>query len=55
MADLQKTLQSLVPSTQRGSDILVDQRPVHWTDIGGLDDVKLQIKQVVNNYPKVYT
>ena len=45
-ADFEKALHNTVPSTQRGSDILVDYTPVHWDDIGGLENVKQQIKQV---------
>ena len=45
-ADLEKALHSTVPSTQRGSDILVDYRPVVWDEIGGLENVKQQLKQV---------
>jgi len=35
------------PSLQKGAEGMVDLRPVHWDDIGGLDDVKLQIQQVM--------
>ena len=44
-ADTEKALHNTVPSTQRGSDILVDHRPVHWENIGGLENVKQQLKQ----------
>ncbi|XP_064620554.1 ATPase family gene 2 protein homolog B-like [Lineus longissimus] len=37
----------ICPSTQRGSDILVDYKPVRWDDIGGLDEVKVKIQQAV--------
>ena len=46
MEIFREALSSILPSTQRGSDILVDYRPVQWEDIGGLEDVKGQIKQV---------
>ncbi len=48
-SDLDKALHNTVPSNQRGSDILVDYRPVHWDDIGGLDNVKQQLQQVMSS------
>ena len=39
-------LHVIVPSSQRHSDVLVEQRPVSWEDIGGLAEVKLQLQQV---------
>ena len=39
-------LHQIIPSTQRGSDILVDYKPVKWQEIGGLEDVKMKLKQV---------
>ena len=44
--DLSSALHSVVPSSQRASDVLVHFRPVLWSDIGGLADVKAQVKQV---------
>ena len=44
--DLQNALHVTVPSSQRGSDVLVDTKPVRWEDIGGLESVKAQVKQV---------
>ncbi|KAL4228103.1 spermatogenesis-associated protein 5-like protein 1 [Mactra antiquata] len=35
------------PSLQKGTEGVIDLRPVSWCDIGGLEDVKLQIKQAV--------
>ena len=43
---IKTALHSIVPSTQRGSDILVDYKPVLWADIGGLEEVKVKLKQV---------
>ena len=39
-------LHAVVASSQRHSDVLVEQRPVSWEDIGGLAEVKLQLQQV---------
>ena len=39
-------LHVVIPSSQRHSDALVEQRPLSWDDIGGLEDVKLQLQQV---------
>ncbi|XP_069117804.1 ATPase family gene 2 protein homolog B-like [Argopecten irradians] len=38
---------SLIPSTQKGSEGLIDSPPVLWEDIGGLEDTKLQIRQSI--------
>ena len=42
-------LHAVIPSSQRHSDALVEQRPLSWDDIGGLEDVKLQLQQVKIN------
>ena len=34
------------PSLQKGCEGVVDSSPVFWDSIGGLDNVKVQIKQV---------
>ena len=39
-------LKKVCPSLHRGTEAIVDVRPVLWEDIGGLEDVKTLIKQV---------
>ena len=46
MAHFKHALSVFVPSSQRGSDVLVDHRPISWSEIGGLAEVKAQIEQV---------
>lgn len=46
MKHFKEAFGKIVPSTQRGSDALVDLKPVSWNDIGGLEKVKGQIMQV---------
>jgi SpoVK/Ycf46/Vps4 family AAA+-type ATPase len=46
MADFEEECRHFKPAMLRGEDSFVDVRPVAWADIGGLDDVKLQIQQV---------
>jgi SpoVK/Ycf46/Vps4 family AAA+-type ATPase len=46
MGDFLTAVRKICPSTQRGSDILVDYKPVLWDDIGGLEEVKVKIQQV---------
>ena len=46
MADFQLALCHIVPSTYRGLEGMVELHPVNWDDIGGLQDVKLALKQV---------
>ncbi|XP_045156420.2 ribosome biogenesis protein SPATA5L1-like [Mercenaria mercenaria] len=43
----QAAVKKMRPSLQKGAEGVVDLRPVHWSDIGGLDTVKEQIKQAV--------
>ncbi|XP_013407658.1 spermatogenesis-associated protein 5-like protein 1 [Lingula anatina] len=47
MLDFTTSIHNITPSTQKGSDILVDGKPVLWEQIGGLQTVKLQLKQSV--------
>ncbi|XP_074651647.1 ATPase family gene 2 protein homolog B-like [Tubulanus polymorphus] len=47
MEDFKVALSTIRPSTQRGSDVLVDYRPMKWENIGGLDSVKQQLQQAV--------
>ena len=46
MYHFKAALHNQVPSSQRGSDILVDYKPVKWSDIGGLNEVKIKLQQV---------
>ncbi|XP_069767455.1 ATPase family gene 2 protein homolog B isoform X2 [Narcine bancroftii] len=46
MTDFQEALKVVYPSSLRSSIGLTDFRPVHWDQIGGLDQVKLKIRQV---------
>jgi len=39
-------LHNIIPSTQRSSDMLVDYKPIKWQEIGGLEEVKIRLKQV---------
>ena len=43
-----KALHEIVPICQHASDVLVHSRPVLWSDIGGLWQVKAQVKQVAS-------
>ncbi|OWF44006.1 spermatogenesis-associated protein 5-like protein 1 [Mizuhopecten yessoensis] len=38
---------SITPSTQKGSEGLIDAPPVLWENIGGLEATKLQIRQAI--------
>ncbi|XP_062617064.1 ATPase family gene 2 protein homolog B-like [Saccostrea cucullata] len=42
-----EALRKVMPSTQKGSPCTTDFDPVHWEDIGGLEEVKLKIQQAV--------
>ena len=42
-----QALHNTTPSLQKGSDVFIDVKPMHWNDIGGLQEVKDQIKQVL--------
>ena len=46
MVHFLSALRTMGPSTQRGSDARIDVRPINWQKIGGLDHVKMKIKQV---------
>ncbi|XP_064608089.1 ATPase family gene 2 protein homolog B-like [Liolophura sinensis] len=57
MKHFREAFGKIVPSTQRGSDALVDLKPVSWNDIGGLEKVKGQIMQAVEwpmRYPDAF-
>ncbi|KAF9196842.1 hypothetical protein BGZ50_005916 [Haplosporangium sp. Z 11] len=45
MADFKKAFSANAPSLQRGFGVMVE--PVQWTDIGGLESVKTQLRQAV--------
>ncbi|XP_046350471.2 spermatogenesis-associated protein 5-like protein 1 [Haliotis rufescens] len=58
MCHFQSALRKVIPSLQKGSEGIVDLRPVQWDDIGGLEKVKAQIKQAVEwplLYPEAFT
>ena len=46
MADFQLAMCHIVPSMYRGLEGMVELNPIHWEDIGGLQDVKQALKQV---------
>ncbi|XP_076465171.1 ATPase family gene 2 protein homolog B-like isoform X2 [Babylonia areolata] len=52
-ADMEAAILSFRPSMQRGVDSVVDVRKVLWSDIGGLDNIKLQIQQAIE-WPMLY-
>lgn len=55
MSDLLAELGTLVPSTRREGALMV--QPVLWSDIGGLEDVKTQLRQSVEwpqQYPETF-
>jgi SpoVK/Ycf46/Vps4 family AAA+-type ATPase len=41
-----EALTKVMPSSQKGLSCTTDFDPVHWDDIGGLEEAKLQIQQV---------
>lgn len=46
--DFIPALHHVRPSVQRGSDVFLTNMPrISWSDIGGLDDVKQKLKQVL--------
>ncbi|KAI1303001.1 hypothetical protein EDD11_005454 [Mortierella claussenii] len=51
MADFKKAFSTNAPSLQRGYGVVVE--PVRWTDIGGLESVKTQLRQAVE-WPVLY-
>ena len=46
MADFQLAMCHIVPSMYQGVVGMVELNPIHWEDIGGLQDVKQALKQV---------
>ncbi|KAG0251795.1 hypothetical protein BG011_007368 [Mortierella polycephala] len=51
MADFKKAFSTNAPSLQRGFGVMVE--PVRWSDIGGLESVKTQLRQAVE-WPVLY-
>ncbi|KAF9106666.1 hypothetical protein BGX29_008815 [Mortierella sp. GBA35] len=51
LADFKKAFKMNAPSLQRGYGVVVE--PVRWTDIGGLEQVKTQLRQAVE-WPVLY-
>ncbi|KAF9201673.1 hypothetical protein BGZ49_008103 [Haplosporangium sp. Z 27] len=51
MADFKRAFSTNAPSLQRGYGVIVE--PVKWTDIGGLESVKIQLRQAVE-WPVLY-
>lgn len=46
MADFQEAFKKIQPSSFRSAVGLTEYKPVTWEQIGGLEDVKLKLKQV---------
>lgn len=46
MSDFQKSFKTIIPSTYRNMDGIVESSPVKWQDIAGYNDVKQVLKQV---------
>ena len=46
MADFQRSFSTIVPSTYRGVDGIVESLPVKWEDIAGYEQVKQALRQV---------
>ncbi|XP_028406829.1 spermatogenesis-associated protein 5-like protein 1 isoform X2 [Dendronephthya gigantea] len=53
MADFQRSFSTIVPSTYRGLDGIVESDPVDWQDIAGYDQVKQALRQAVE-WPFLY-
>lgn len=51
LADFKRSFKMNAPSLQRGYGVVVE--PVRWTDIGGLEQVKTQLRQAVE-WPVLY-
>lgn len=48
MADFQVAFKKTQPSSFRSAVGLTECKPVTWEQIGGLEDVKLKLKQVMD-------
>ncbi|KAF9926428.1 hypothetical protein FBU30_003993 [Linnemannia zychae] len=51
LTDFKKAFKTNAPSLKRGYGVMVE--PVRWTDIGGLEQVKIQLRQAVE-WPVLY-
>ena len=49
MSDFQKSFNTIVPSTYRGVDGIVESVAVKWEDVAGYNDVKQSLRQVYNH------
>lgn len=47
MGDFQEAFKKIQPSSFRSAVGLTECKPVTWEQIGGLEDVKLKLKQVM--------
>ncbi|ESP05677.1 hypothetical protein LOTGIDRAFT_101176, partial [Lottia gigantea] len=47
MCDFKEGIKKVIPSLEKGVEGIVEYKPVLWSDIGGLPDIKQQIKQAV--------
>lgn len=47
MNHFKTTFKEIVPSTYRGMDGIVESSRVKWEDIGGYEDVKQALRQVL--------
>ncbi|XP_029431187.1 spermatogenesis-associated protein 5-like protein 1 [Rhinatrema bivittatum] len=57
MADFHEAFKKICPSSFRSSVGLADMKPVSWEQIGGLEDVKLQLQQSIEwpmKYPEAF-
>ncbi|CAD5119769.1 DgyrCDS8363 [Dimorphilus gyrociliatus] len=44
---LQEALNRSTPTSQKGSDVLTDSRPISWSQIGGLQEIKESLQQII--------
>lgn len=44
---LKNSLSRMIPTSQKGSDILIDSKPIHWKQIGGLEEIKESLRQTI--------
>uniref|UniRef100_A0A8C0HJP0 ATPase family gene 2 protein homolog B n=1 Tax=Chelonoidis abingdonii TaxID=106734 RepID=A0A8C0HJP0_CHEAB len=54
MADFHEAFKKIQPSSFRSSVGLTDFKPVTWEQIGGLEDVKLKLKQWPMKFPQAF-
>ncbi|XP_035826697.1 spermatogenesis-associated protein 5-like protein 1 isoform X2 [Aplysia californica] len=53
LEDFDHALHCVAPLMKRSSDCVIDLQPVNWEDIGGLEDVKHEIRQSIE-WPLLY-